>query len=238
MVSQGSASPSASPGSISCASTAASSKLSECGSTCSVVGKASAADDGLSEEMRSLCKKIDADSNGRISRWELLQAVESQADVALVLVGHDGSMVMSCEDVFDKADCAFSRILGSKDSVSYAEFACFWQHQVRDADSQSEEVSRIFALIDKDDKGTISKLALLLAVERSAAVAAFVLPGMVKHRQKTFEAVHGLFEAIAGAKRRVDLADFQAYFQRKDKPSGKASIRPGKSSLWAAASSE
>jgi len=196
-----------------------------------------AADDGLSEEMRSLCERLDRDRNGRISRWELLQAVQSQVDVALVLVGHDGSNVMSCEDAFDEADCVFSRILGSKESVSYAEFVSFWQRaQVQDA--QSDDVSRIFKLIDEDGKGTVSKLALLLAVERSADVAAFVLPGMVKQqqRQKTFESVHKLFEAIAEAKQRADLSDFQAYFQNKDveRPSGKAAIRPGKSSLWTA----
>eukprot|EP00440_Ansanella_granifera_P009312 gb/GFBE01010092.1/.p1 GENE.gb/GFBE01010092.1/~~gb/GFBE01010092.1/.p1 ORF type:complete len:802 (+),score=165.55 gb/GFBE01010092.1/:1-2406(+) len=176
--------------------------------------------DDLDAEVRSICERIDTDGNGFISKLELIAAVQNDPVVAsYVLPGKDSSRLMSCEETFDEVDAIFDQISGGKQRIKYADFASHFRKAAAEQTSNANEMRIIYDLIDADGNGSISKLELVAAVQAKTDVAAFLLPGMncgnhVMNCEKTFDAINSIFESIAGGKRRIDFADFEAYFRK------------------------
>jgi len=175
--------------------------------------------DELDDEMRDICTRIDTDGNGFISKLELVAALQRDPVVAaLVLPGKDSSQLMSCEETFDEIDAMFDQIACGKQRVKYCHFAEHFRKAASETVSNTSEMRALYDLIDADGNGGISKLELLAAVQANTEVAAFLLPGMksnhVMNCEKTFDAVNGVFQAIASGKRRIDFADFEAYFKK------------------------
>uniref|UniRef100_A0A7S2LU42 Poly [ADP-ribose] polymerase n=1 Tax=Zooxanthella nutricula TaxID=1333877 RepID=A0A7S2LU42_9DINO len=173
----------------------------------------------LDEEMRALCLKIDADSNGSISELELIEAVRRYPEVAaFVLPGVDPATLMEDERAFDSIDETFERIAAGKQRIRYSDFATHFRRAAAERTSNGEELRELYRRIDADGSGGVSKLELLDAVQRCREVAALVLPDgdakEVLNDEETFELVKNVFERVAGGKKRFDYADFEAYFRR------------------------
>jgi len=174
----------------------------------------------LDDEVRDVCHRIDTDRNGFISKLELIAAVQSDATVAAyVLPGKDSSKLMSCEETFDEVDAIFDQIACGKQRVKYAAFAAHFRKAGSQKTSNSLEMRAMYSLIDADGSGSISKLELVAAVQANPEAACFILGGECSGRnamncEKTFDAINSVFEAIAGGKRRIEFADFEAYFKK------------------------
>lgn len=176
--------------------------------------------DELDAEVRDVCERIDTDGNGFISKLELIAAVQRDAVVAAyVLPGKDSSRLMSCEETFDEVDAIFDEIACGKQRVKYAAFAAHFRKAASQKTANSCEMRAMYSLIDADGSGSISKLEMVAAVQAKPEVAAFILGGECSGNnamncEKTFDMINHVFEAIAGGKRRIEFADFEAYFKK------------------------
>jgi Ca2+-binding EF-hand superfamily protein len=172
-------------------------------------------------ECRKIYASIDRDADGNISLLEFVEALRDIESVAaFVLPGVDCRSLMTDEDTFDTVNAIFHSMSGGKTRATCADFT---SHFCRDADhtpktSNMEEMRTIFQRIDADGSGTVSKLEFVEAVRTNATVASFVRPGLdsdrLMHDEDSFDAVSEIFDSAAGGKRRVDFADFSAYFRR------------------------
>jgi hypothetical protein len=192
---------------------------------------------GLDEDpdvctLKGICRRIDADGSGSISKLEFVAAISQDPEVAqLVLPGVDSSSLLSCERSFDAADAAFDAISGGKPRVRYAEFV---DHFRRAAPPPSKDAAGdaglrgFYDLIDADKSGELSKLELVAAVQQNAQVASLLLPGAdsqnVMDDEDIFDQVGHVFHAMARGKRRADFVDFVAYLSQASK--GKPQARP------------
>jgi len=175
----------------------------------------------ISPEMLDICRRIDADGNGNISKLELIDAVHRDPVVArYVLPGVDSNTLMSDEASFDAVDTVFDAMANGKQRVRYSDLAAHFNRQREKSlqVSNVNEVRAVYDLIDADGNNSISKLELVAAVMRNEAVSSFVLPGItgchVMSDEETFDMVNNVFQTIAGGKRRIDYSDFEEHFRK------------------------
>eukprot|EP00434_Breviolum_minutum_P024886 symbB.v1.2.021979.t1/scaffold1899.1/size238565/15 len=193
----------------------------------------------IDDEMRALCRAIDSDKDGYISRWDFFSAVQSKEEVAKTLLPkRDASLTMKCPDTFDEVERIFRHMAGSKGRIAYSEFAMYWQSMVQAPKERlASDLQDIFKIIDVGGTGEISRLALLSAVENSPLVAVRLLPGVnTEDPEQTFTATEDLFDTISHGKRRVTFLDFEEHFKKR-RPSltmsrSKAAVQPGNGLLW------
>jgi len=194
------------------------------GSTATTFGSGSSlgggkVSDEWDAEVSDVCRRIDTDGNGFISKLELIAAVQNDSVVAsFVLPGKDSSQLMSDEETFDQVDAVFDEIACGKQRLKYADFASHFRKAAGETTSNGCEMRAIYDLIDADGNGSISKLELVAAVQGNSEVAAFLLPGLdsgkLMRDEKAFDAINSMFESIAGGKRRIDFSDFESYFKK------------------------
>ncbi|CAK0871419.1 unnamed protein product [Prorocentrum cordatum] len=180
--------------------------------------------------LRSICRRIDADASGSISKLEFIAAINQDPEVAaLVLPGVDTSSLLSCERSFDAADAAFDAISGGKPRVRYAEFVDHFRRAAPPKGAAGDAKLRgFYDLIDADRSGELSKLELVAAVQQNARVASLLLPGAdsqsVMDDEDVFDQVGQVFHEMARGKRRVDFEDFVSYLSQA--PRGTPQARP------------
>jgi len=173
----------------------------------------------LTPEQLDICKRIDSDGNGFISKLELIDAVHRDPVVAnYMLPGVDSSLLMSDERTFDAVDSVFDTMASGKTRLRYSDLAAHFNKEAEKQTSNSAEIRAVYDLIDADGNGSISKLELVAAVMRNEAVSSFVLPGMtgrhVMSDEETFDMVNNVFQVVAGGKRRIDYYDFEQHFRK------------------------
>jgi len=173
-------------------------------------------DDGLTDEMRALLRKIDADGSGTISEMELLAAAKACPEVAALLQGVEAGDAMADEERMDVISDLFEKIAGGKPRVRYAEFVAHCSRMASTTTANLDELRGIFEQIDADGNKTVSKLELFNAVERNPEVARFIMPkanfGRVLSDENAFAAVKQVFQQVARGKTCFDFADFERHF--------------------------
>ncbi|CAJ1458711.1 unnamed protein product [Effrenium voratum] len=118
----------------------------------------------------------------------------------------------------------FDVISGGKQRIKYADLAAHHKKAKNQPPEEKSEMSRIYEIIDADKSGSISKFEIIEAVKVKAEVAKFLLPHMesaqkVMESEEAFDEINSLFQTIAGGKKRIDFADFEAYFKKGQVPS-------------------
>jgi Ca2+-binding EF-hand superfamily protein len=140
---------------------------------------------------------------------------------AFVLPGEDTSNLLQDESKFDAAEEVFDAISADRNRINFADFAAHFRRVMSQDKSDEGEMRAVFAAIDTDRSGSISKLELVAAMQKNNAVAQFVMPGVdsskVMQEEWSFDMVSSVFQAISHGKRRIDFADWLAYFQRLKK---------------------
>ncbi|CAE7415150.1 RE1 [Symbiodinium microadriaticum] len=149
-----------------------------------------------------------------------------QSDDALVHMMNGAQVVeemdddRSDEETFDAVDAIFDQIAAGKQRIKYTDLAAHFQKEAStNKTDNTDELRKFYDLIDADKSGSISKLEIIAAVQASKEVADFLLPNLdgadhVMESEATFDAINSLFQTIAGGKRRIDFADFKAYFKK------------------------
>jgi len=183
----------------------------------STTASASDLEETLGEEMLEICRKIDADGNGSISQFELINAIKTNPEVAsFVLSGVDEARLSEEESNFDAIDELFEAMGGGKQRLKYKDFVAHFKRKAAEASSNMEELKAIYSLMDSDDNGCVSKLELYEAVKRHPKVAQLAfLRRSSSHgldEEEMFDAAKHLFEAVARGKKRFDFMDLKAYF--------------------------
>jgi len=171
----------------------------------------------LDADIRAICERIDTDGNGCISKLELIAAVQREPTVASFILPDQESR--SDEETFDAVDAIFDQIAGGKQRIKYTELAAHFKKAGSDKTDNTKELRKLYDLIDADKSGSISKLEIIAAVQANKEVANFLLPDLegadhVMDCEATFDTINSLFQTIAGGKRRIDFADFKAYFKK------------------------
>lgn len=179
----------------------------------------SKAPDDLDTDVVAMCERIDTDGNLFISKLELIAAVQNDPIVAAYVLPDrgSGSRLSSCEETFDLVDALFDKMAGGKQRIKYAEFAAHFRKAALEKTANAYEMRTIFDLIDADGNSSVSKFELVAAVQSKKEVADYVLPGAssnVMDCEETFNTVNSIFEVIAGGKRRIEFADFEAHFRK------------------------
>ncbi|CAJ1386163.1 unnamed protein product [Effrenium voratum] len=185
--------------------------------------------DELSAEVREICERIDTDRNGSISKLELVAAVQKDPKVAAFVLPDQKKICGGLcgggdEDLFDAVMEIFDVISGGKQRIKYADLAAHHKKAKNQPPEEKSEMSRIYEIIDADKSGSISKFEIIEAVKVKAEVAKFLLPHMesaqkVMESEEAFDEINSLFQTIAGGKKRIDFADFEAYFKKGQVPS-------------------
>ncbi|CAE7264013.1 PARP10 [Symbiodinium natans] len=139
----------------------------------------------------------------------------------------------SDEETFDAVDAIFDQIAAGKQRIKYADVAAHFQKASTNKMDNTDELRKLYDLIDADKSGSISKLEIIAAVQANKEVANYLLPNLegadhVMESEAIFDAINSLFQTIAGGKRRIDFADFKAYFKKVTSVSaGPVSIHRG-----------
>lgn len=173
--------------------------------------------DDLDTDVVAMCERIDTDGNGFISKLELIAAVQNDPVVAAYVLPAGDSRLSSCEETFDQVDALFDKMAGGKQRMKYVEFAAHFRKMASEKTANAYEMRAIYDLIDADGNGAVSKFELVAAVQSRKEVADFVLPwasSNVMNCEETFDAINSIFEVIAGGKRRIEFADFEAHFRK------------------------
>jgi len=174
----------------------------------------------MDAEVREICQRIDTDHNGCISKLELIAAVQRDATVAAFVLPDQDAEHRSDEETFDAVDAIFDQIAAGKQRIKYTDLAAHFQKEAStNKMDNTDELRKFYDLIDADKSGSISKLEIIAAVQANKEVADFLLPNLdgadhVMESEATFDAINSLFQTIAGGKRRIDFADFKAYFKK------------------------
>jgi len=174
-------------------------------------------EDETTAKLREICQRIDTDCSGTISELELISAVQRDPEVAeCVLPGVDSKLLMSDERCFDEIDAVFNAVAGGKQRIKYADFIAHFTKQATGSPG-SADLRRLFEFMDADRSGLVSKLELATAVQGNPEVAEFVMPQHANCHQalgdeELFDAVTGVFETIAGGKKRFDYSDFERHY--------------------------
>ncbi|CAE7426235.1 TY4B-J, partial [Symbiodinium necroappetens] len=180
------------------------------------------ADPAVSDlELRSIYAKLDKNSNGVVSKLELIAAVSQDKSIAQLL-GIDGDSLLSDEKSFDELHSIFEEISAGKKGIDYESFCKHVRKAKTDKTPRSNRMQEIFNLIDADGSGSISKLELVAAMQNNVAVDEFLMPGVDSSRimddENLFEKIDALFEvrveleeptgeALGGAENRVRHAE-------------------------------
>jgi len=176
-------------------------------------------DERFRDNVQAILHKIDADGRGTISELELIGAVRRHPDVAaFVLPGFECRQLRD-EAIFDAIDDAFEKIAGGKQRITCAEFAAHFRRSASERTLNSAELQQMYAMIDGNHMGSVSKYELFGAVERNPEVARFLLPstvlsGRVMSDEAAFDAVKRVFDAVAGGKKRFEFVDFERHFRK------------------------
>lgn len=196
-------------------------------------------EDDLAAEMRAIYERIDANGSGSVSKLELISATAKDRVVAaFVLPLVDPDSLLSDESSFDELHVLFQAMAAGKQRIKYADFARYFR-KIKEAEAsttvlETDEVREIFDLIDADGNGSISKLELVAAMQRSEKVDQFVLPGvdssLVMSDERSFDIVDAIFDAIAKGKRRIDFADWQRHFSKVTETAARSSATAERSS--------
>lgn len=171
------------------------------------------------DQARSIYERIDRDKSGSISLMEFMSSIETDAQLAqMLLPGVEGSRVMSDEGAFEAATHTFENISRGRKRISYASFQAHLLGAAALEADAAEELADMFRRLDVESTGYVSMLQLLQAVERDPKVAAFILPGIdcrsVRTDKHAFDTAGAVFDAIAGGKKRINFHDFQLYFRK------------------------
>lgn len=171
------------------------------------------------DEVGALWALIDVHGDGKASKLCLMEAVHRDPIVAaLLLPGLDGTQVLNDEESFDAVDSVFDEIAGGKERMTCADLAAHLRRAAAERTANSREMHSIFALIDAEGKGSVSKMEFVASVPRSLLVANFLLPGMdpslVLTDDECFDMVSAMFESISSGRRRITFADFKVHFRR------------------------
>ncbi|CAE7294460.1 TBA [Symbiodinium microadriaticum] len=156
------------------------------------------ADPAVSDlELRSIYAKLDKNSNGVVSKLELIAAVSQDKSIAQLL-GIDGDSLLSDEKSFDELHSIFEEISAGKKGIDYESFCKHVRKAKTDKTPRSNRMQEIFNLIDADGSGSISKLELVAAMQNNVAVDEFLMPGVDSSRimddENLFEKIDALFE--------------------------------------------
>jgi hypothetical protein len=80
-------------------------------------------------QLKQYFDQMDADGNNAVSKWELIQAVEKNRELAeFLLPGLDCRTVLKNESTFDAVNCVFQSIAGGKKRFAYSDFE--WHFRV------------------------------------------------------------------------------------------------------------
>lgn len=168
-------------------------------------------------ELRAIYGKLDKNRNGIVSKLELIAAVSQEKSIADML-GIDGESLLSDEKSFDELHSLFEEISAGKKGIDFEAFAKHVRKACAERTPRSNRMLEIFNLIDADNSGSISKLELVAAMQNNPSVDEFLMPGVDSSRimddENLFEKIDGLFEAIAGGKKRFTYSDFEKYFRK------------------------
>ncbi|CAK0893331.1 unnamed protein product [Prorocentrum cordatum] len=175
--------------------------------------------DPVVRKCREVFVRIDANGDGAVSKLEFMRSVAKDSAVAaFVLPGEDSSNLLQDESKFDAAEQVFEAISADRNRIRFGDFTAYFRRVLSEDKSDESEMRAVFAAIDADGSGSISKLELVAAMQGKPAVAQFVMPGVdsskVMQEEWSFDMVSAVFQAISHGKRRIDLADWLAYFQR------------------------
>lgn len=160
--------------------------------------------------------KIDIDGNGRISKLDFIMAVRQDRSVnEFVLPGIEGSRLMGDGDVFDAVDARFESLAEGKQLINLVEFVDQLRCVPEEAPGAPVVMADLFRKLDRDGDGIASKLDLILAMQKDAAVNDFFLPGfdanLVLSDDDILAATDGVWCKIVGERPRMSLADLSRY---------------------------
>jgi Ca2+-binding EF-hand superfamily protein len=138
---------------------------------------------------------------------------------AFVLPGEECSTdLLEDESKFDVTEETFDAIGGDRNRITFSDFLAHFRRAMSEEKSDEGDMRAIFTAIDADGSGSISKLEFVAAMQGKPTVAQFVLPGVdsskVMQEEWSFDMVTAVFQAISHGKRRIDLANWLAYFRR------------------------
>lgn len=184
-------------------------------------------EDPRTAELGKVFSRIDKNRDGAISKLDLIHAMTNDKEAAaLVLPGLQGGSLED-EDRFEAAEAAFEIMGCGRSHVALTDFVAYMSRPpspVRPQAEDEEDLRAKFLIIDKAGSGTVSKLELLAALQDSASLCELLVPGVdcksVMDDEVSFDAVCGVFQAMAGGKRRADFRDFASYLRRARGPSG------------------
>jgi Ca2+-binding EF-hand superfamily protein len=145
-----------------------------------------------------------------------------------VLPGEDVSNLLRDESKFDAVEELFDAIGADGNRIKFSQFVAHFRKAMSEDKSDESDIMATFAAVDADGSGSISKLELVAAMQRVPRVAQFVLPGVdssrVMQEEWSFDMVTAVFQAISHGKRRIDLADWLAYFRRLRKANNRPKL--------------
>jgi len=85
---------------------------------------------------------------------------------------------------------------------------------------EDEEIRKIFAVIDTDQNGVVSRLEFVNAILGDAAVAAYMLPGIdggsLMDDEYNYDVADEAFDAVANGRQWVTFRDFQGYVKKRN----------------------
>jgi len=192
--------------------------------------------DPITRKCREIFMRIDANSDGAVSKLEFVHSVARDSTVsAFVLPGEDNSNLLQDESKFDAAEEAFEAISADRNRINFSDFVAHFRRVMSEDKSDKGEMRAVFDAIDTDGSGSISKLELVAAMQGNPRVAQFVMPGVdsskVMQEEWSFDMVSTVFQAISHGKRRIDFADWLAYFQRVKKANNAPNLTRTKSQV-------
>jgi hypothetical protein len=168
---------------------------------------------------------IDKDSDGQISKLELLAAVvRNQTVDDFVVPGMDCSKALKEEKGYEAVSTVFDVIGGGKRRISRAEFVDHFRtakNLQTDSDTQAElkHLRTVFDAIDASGKGYFSNFDLLGALQRIPEVASLLLPGLNRHQilsdEVVFDTANAVWDSISIGRRSISFPDFVEYFRKR-----------------------
>jgi Ca2+-binding EF-hand superfamily protein len=173
-------------------------------------------DSAVMAAAHQIFKAIDVLDQGSISKLDLIDAVQRNAKVEeFVAPSINAGNVLQDASSFDALDAVFSTISEGRKRIRKHTFVRYFRKASVVQPTSADELLELFQLIDQRGTGTFSRFELLAAVQKSIALAEFLVPGQdcsnIMHNEQCFDALDSIFDEIAAGRQRASFQDFDTY---------------------------
>jgi hypothetical protein len=178
----------------------------------------SSRDFAVMEEASQIFKIIDVERQGSISKLDLLDAVQHDANVdGFVIPNISGEHVMTNPACFDAVDTIFESMAGGRKRVRKHTFVRYFRKASTTQPISGADVRELFEQVVVAGVGCFSRFDLVEAVQKNSVLAQILLPAWdcreLMNNSECFDAIDGVFDDIAGGKPHATFEDFDTYIQ-------------------------